>query len=141
LVLAALPPLELRGQHCQPNTRLESNSGKIMPRPAAINDKRHDPSQSSRAPSCSNNREGRYGLSQQASNPQAQKKSAVGGTKLGDTKRSIRLEAKNTAHGTWKQQAEAAEYRGHNGSTVWQQHHSWHKPFSALTGCRKTIRG
>jgi hypothetical protein len=71
-----------------------------MPRPAAINDKRHDPSQSSRAPSRSNNRERGYGLSEQAPNPQAQKKPAVGRTKLGNTKRFIRLEAKNTAHGT-----------------------------------------
>jgi hypothetical protein len=71
-----------------------------MLRPAAINDKRHDPSQSSRAPSRSNNRERGYGLSEQAPNPQAQKKPAVGRTKLGNTKRFIRLEAKNTAHGT-----------------------------------------
>lgn len=112
--------LELRCKHCQANARLETNSGKILSRPAAINDKRHDPSQSSRTPSRSNNREGRYGLSEQASNAQAQKKSTVGRTKLGDTKRSIRLEAKNTAHGTREQQPEAAEYRGHKGSAVWQ---------------------
>jgi len=112
--------LELRCKHCQADARLESNAGKIMPRPAAINGKRHDPSQSSRAPSRSNNREGRYGLSQQASNPQAQKKSTVGRTKLGNTKRLARFEAKNTAHGTREQQTEAAEYRGHNGSAVWQ---------------------
>lgn len=115
--------LELRCEHCQANARLESNSGKIMPRPAAINDKRHDPSQSSRAPSRSNNREGRYGLRDQASKAQAQKKSAVGRTKLGDTKRSIRLETKNTAHGTREQQAEAPEQCGYEGSAVWQQHH------------------
>jgi hypothetical protein len=102
LILAALPPLELRGQHCQPNAHLESNSGKILPRPAAINDKRHDPSQSSRAPSRSNNREDRHGLSRQASDSKAQKKSAVGRTELGDAKRSIQLHAKNAAHGTRK---------------------------------------
>jgi hypothetical protein len=49
-------------QHCQANARLDSNTGKIMPRPAAINGKRHYPSQSSRAPSRSNNREDRHGL-------------------------------------------------------------------------------
>jgi len=65
--------LELRCEHCQANARLESNSSKIMPRPAAINDKRHDSSQSRRAPSRSNNSESRYGLGEQASDPQAQK--------------------------------------------------------------------
>jgi hypothetical protein len=94
--------LELRRQHCQANARLDSNTGKIMPRTAAISGKRANPSQSSRAPSRSNNREDRHGLSRQASDSKAQKKSAVGRTELGDAKRSIQLHAKNAAHGTRK---------------------------------------
>jgi hypothetical protein len=91
--------LELRRQHCQANARLDSNTGKIMPRPAAIRGKRANPSQSSRAPSCSNNREDRHRLSRQASDSKAQKKSAVGRSELGDAQRSIRLDAKNASYG------------------------------------------
>jgi hypothetical protein len=115
--------LELRREHCQAYAHLESNSGKIMPRPAAINDRRHEAGKSSRAPGRSNNREDRHGLGDQASDSKAEKKSTVGRTKLGDAKRSIRLEAKNTAHGTREQQAEAPEQCGYEGSAVWQQHH------------------
>jgi hypothetical protein len=92
--------LELRRQHCQANSHLDSNTGKIMPGPAAIHGKRANPSQSSRAPSRSNNREDRHGLSRQASDSKAQKKSAVGRTELRDAQRSFRLDAKNAAHGT-----------------------------------------
>jgi hypothetical protein len=58
---------ELRRQHCQANARLDYNTGKIMPRTAAICGKRDYPSQSGPAPSRSNNREDRHGLGSQAS--------------------------------------------------------------------------
>jgi hypothetical protein len=74
--------LELSRQHCQANARLDSNTGKIMPRTAAISGKRDYPSQSSRAPSRSNNCEDRHGLSREASYSKAQKKSAVGSSEL-----------------------------------------------------------
>jgi hypothetical protein len=90
----------LRRQHGQANACLDYNTGKITPRPAAIHGKRYYPSQSSPAPSRSNNREDRHGLSRQASDSKEQKKSAVGSAELGDAQRSIQLDAKNAAHGT-----------------------------------------
>ena len=54
--------LEQRRQHSQSNGCLDSDSGKIMRSPAAIDGKRHRPSQSSRAPSRSNNSKDRHGL-------------------------------------------------------------------------------
>lgn len=109
---------ELRCEHRQTNGRLDSHSDTMTPRPAAIDGTRHDPSQSSRTPSRSNDREGGDGLSEPASDPQAQKKSTIGSTKLGETKRSIWLEAKDTAHGSGEQQAEAPEQCGQDGSAV-----------------------
>jgi hypothetical protein len=91
--------LELRRQHGQANACFDSDSGQVMPGPAAIDNTRDYAGKSGRTPSCSNGGENLHGLGDQASDPKAQKKAAVGRTELGDAQRPIRLNSQDTANG------------------------------------------
>jgi hypothetical protein len=62
-------------------------------------------------------------LGYEASNAEAQEKSAVCSADLGNAERSLRTNAQNSTNAGGKKQAEATEQCGYEGSTVRYKHH------------------